>query len=39
MIETYREAREFALEQGFTFEQAVEYAHEVVKREREEGAK
>lgn len=36
MIETYREAREFAIEQGFTFEQAVEYAHEVIKREREE---
>jgi hypothetical protein len=36
MIEIYREAREFAIEKGFTFEEAVEYAHEIVKREREE---
>jgi hypothetical protein len=36
MIEIYREAREFAIEQGFTFQEAVEYAHEIVKREREE---
>jgi hypothetical protein len=36
MIEIYREAREFAIEQGFTFQEAVEYAYEVTKREREE---
>jgi hypothetical protein len=35
-LEIYREARSFALEQGFTFAEAVEYAHEITKREREE---
>jgi hypothetical protein len=35
-IKIYREAKEFGLDQGLTVEQAVEYAHEVVKRERED---
>jgi hypothetical protein len=35
-IKVYREALEFGLEVGLTREQAIEYAHEVVKREREE---
>ena len=36
-IKVYREALEFAQDVGLTYEEAVEYAHEVVKREREEG--
>ena len=38
-VKVYREAREFALEQGFTIEEAIQYAHEMKKREIEEGAK
>ena len=34
-IKTYREAKEFGLDQGLTLEKAVEYAFEVLEKEKE----